>query len=212
MWSNQPLIAFIIFELDALFHSDTSASWKHYHKLFPLKMCPHFQCVLIPPKVPHAYIYSMETLVRTGQVVFVFSAVKPHLHVYRAQLCVELCDWICYRLGGDQETREIRGTIRFLKAFERKWAVLCWTDDRTVRLEAVWSVIELNLVVFVRHYNRASGCEYNDVNGEVSINTPVKNKHIEPVPVSPVCFASWLKKNKIKRLWERVWLLRAPSL
>lgn len=115
------------------------------------------------------------------------------VHVDRARLCVQLCDWVCYHLGGDQETREISSTIRFLKAFERKWAVLCWTDDRTVSLEAVWSVIELNLAVFVRRYNRASGCEYNDVNGGVPRNTPVKNKHVKPVPVSLVCFMSWLE-------------------
>lgn len=117
------------------------------------------------------------------------------VHVDRARLCVQLCDWVCYHLGGDQETREISSTIRFLKAFERKWAVLCWTDNRTVSLEAVWSVIELNLSVFVRRYNGASGCEYNDVNGEVPRNTPVENKHVKPVPVSHVCFIFWLKKN-----------------
>lgn len=43
----------------------------------------HWKCVL---EVPHVYIYSMETLVRTGPVVFVFSAVKAHLIAFAPNL------------------------------------------------------------------------------------------------------------------------------
>lgn len=31
--------------------------------------------------------------------------------------CATVCRWVCYYLGGDHETREIRGTISYLKGF-----------------------------------------------------------------------------------------------
>lgn len=62
-------------------------------------------------------------------------------------VCVCMC--VCWCQGGDQETREIRGTIKLLKAFQRKWGTGCWTDERADRREAVWRLIELNLVMFL---------------------------------------------------------------
>lgn len=85
-------------------------------------------------------------------------------------LCATACRWVCYYLGGDHETREIRGTISHFKGF--------W-EEMSCTLLVRWShrqngdCLKCNCIksCSVCEMLQQEGCEYNEMNDKVPINT-----------------------------------------
>lgn len=96
-----------------------------------------------------------------------FRACSPH-----TALCATAWRWVCYYLGGGHETREIRDTISYLKGF--------W-EEMSSTLLVRWShrqngdCLKCN---FIKSRSVCeAGCENNELNDKVPMNTPGKNKH-----------------------------------